>query len=97
MATVRPVDPSLLVIACCSRHVAGLDWAAERLQVPYGPISLVSQDFDFRHTSYYEKDMGPGLRKRFVAFERLVPSDCLADAKNDRPSLLFLLPKRWPL
>jgi hypothetical protein len=82
MAAFRPIDPSMLVIACFSRHRAALDWAASRLQAAYGPISLVSKDFDFNHTKYYEQEMGPDLRKRFLAFENLVASDCLPDVKN---------------
>ncbi len=82
-----PVDPSLLVIACFSRHPDALAWAKEKLKDHFGPISLISKDFEFNHTKYYEKEMGPGLLKRFLAFENLVASDCLADVKNYTISL----------
>jgi hypothetical protein len=82
-----PVDPSLLVIACFSRHPEALGWAKENLQDHFGHISLISNDFEFHHTKYYEKEMGPGLLKRFLAFERVVASDCLADVKNNTISL----------
>ena len=82
MASTRVIDPSLLVIACFSRHSDALTWAAERLSETYGPVALVSPDFDFHHTSYYEAEMGAGLRKRFLVFDKLVPSDCLPDVKN---------------
>jgi hypothetical protein len=82
MATARQPDPSLLVIACISRHLEALDWSKRRLQEEYGLISLFSNDFHFHHTTYYERQMGPGLRKRFLAFEKVVASDCLADVKN---------------
>jgi hypothetical protein len=87
MATSRQADPSLLVVVCFSRYPDALDWAREHLQSKYGPISLSSKDFDFRHTTYYEKEMGQGLRKRFLAFAQLVPSDCLAAVKNLTNSL----------
>ncbi len=73
---------SLLVIACFSRRTAALDWAAQRLAQEYSPISLTSKDFQFDQTKYYEKDMGTGLWKRFLAFATLVANDCLADIKN---------------
>ena len=79
---VRQVDPSLLVVACFSRHVEALDWAEDRLQAVFGPTCLISKDFSFHHTAYYEKEMGAGLLKRFLAFENLVSSDCLPDVKN---------------
>jgi hypothetical protein len=82
MAAISQVDPSLLVIACFSKHAHVLDWAKERLESDYGPVALASEDFSFHHTTYYEKEMGTGLRKRFLAFDRLVPSDCLAEIKN---------------
>jgi hypothetical protein len=97
------VDPSLLVVACFSRHYHCLDWARDRLQTIYGPISLISKDFDFQHTTYYEKTMGPGLHKRFLAFEQLAPTDCLADVKNLTISLekeladQHLVPETRPL
>jgi hypothetical protein len=87
MAACRPVDPSLLVVACFSRHGECLQWARDQLQEKYGPISLISNDFEFNHTKYYEKEMGPGLRKRFLAFENVVGSDCLPDVKNFTNSL----------
>ena len=94
MATSRQPDPSLLVIACFSRHIEVLDWARGRLGEAFGQISLVSNDFSFNHTKYYDKEMGPGLRKRFLCFEKLVPSDCLADVKNLTNSLELELAKQ---
>ena len=88
MAIIRnPPDPSLLAIACFSRHPEALAWAKETLAKYFGPISLISQDFEFQHTKYYEQEMGSGLRKRLLAFQNLVPSDCLAEVKNRTISL----------
>ena len=47
----------------------------------YGPVGLTSPEYAFHHTAYYEGTMGPGLIKKFFAFERLVPLDSLADIK----------------
>ena len=82
MAEIRPNEPSLLVIACFSRHPEALNWARTQLESAYGPICLTSQDFEFHHTTYYEREMGPGQRKRLLVFANLVPSDCLADVKT---------------
>lgn len=73
---------SLLVIACFSRHLAALEWAQQRLRSMNGPIALVSCDFPFHHTSYYEPTMGQGLVKRFLVFDAFFRPDCLPDAKN---------------
>lgn len=71
----------MLVIACFSRHQEALGWAQERLQLAYGPIAVLSPDFNFEQTKYYEATMGPGLKKRFLAFQNLVEGDCLPDVK----------------
>ena len=60
-----------------------MDWASRiGFSQHYGPIALSSVDFEFHHTKYYEPEMGPGLRKRFLCFQDLVASDCLPDVKN---------------
>ncbi|MBY0525157.1 MAG: DUF4416 family protein [Gemmataceae bacterium] len=81
MAKPRRVEPVLLVVAVFSRHEAVLNWARERLEDLHGPVGPVSPTFDFHQTTYYEPTMGPGLRKRFLTFERLVPPDTLPDVK----------------
>jgi hypothetical protein len=81
MAEPRSPLPALLVIASFSRHTDVLDWAHQRLEKLIGPIALISPDFDFHQTKYYEPTMGPNLRKRFLVFNDLVPLDCLADVK----------------
>jgi len=82
MGVPREPTYSLLVIACFSRHVDALDWAKEQLRLTYGPISLVSPDFPFHHTKYYDATMGTGLIKRFLVFDSIVPADCLPEVKR---------------
>ena len=41
----RSPAPALLVVAAFSRHVAALDWGAERLGQAYGPVALASNRF----------------------------------------------------
>jgi Domain of unknown function (DUF4416) len=75
-------DPVLLIVAAFSRHDAALAWARQRLEQAFGPVALASPPFAFDQTRYYELAMGPDLWKQFLAFERLVAADCLADAKR---------------
>lgn len=82
MASTREILPSLLVIPAFSRHLGALEWAETQLQAHYGPIGLRSPDFPFGYTTYYEKEMGAGLVKRFLVFEQLTSTDCLADVKR---------------
>ena len=82
MGASQVPPPSLLVVAAFSRHPAALADAQGRLAERYGPVALVSDDFDFHHTAYYTQTMGAGLRKRLIVFEPLVDADCLADVKR---------------
>jgi hypothetical protein len=36
---------------------------------------------DFKFTDYYEKQMGEGLRRKFVSFAEIVPPEKLSEAK----------------
>ena len=38
----------------------------------FGRTDFESATIDFTHTSYYEEEMGPGLKRRFVSFEKPV-------------------------
>jgi hypothetical protein len=72
----------MLVVAAFSRHDDALAWARRSLQEAYGPIALASPEYSFHHTNYYAATMGANLRKQFLAFQKLVVSDSLADIKR---------------
>ncbi|MBX9679440.1 MAG: DUF4416 family protein [Gemmataceae bacterium] len=77
-----PPNESLLVIPLFSRHVALLDETEATLVAQYGPLAAKSADYEFSHTSFYAKDMGPELRKRILIFEQLRPADILPQVKR---------------
>lgn len=47
----------------------------------FGEIEMMSADFEFNHTDYYEREMGPGLRKRFLSINGLHHRDQLVVLK----------------
>ena len=87
MAEPRSPVPALLVVAVFSRHEDTFAWAQARLVALFGPVGLASAPFVFDQTTYYEASMGRDLRKRFLAFERLVQPDRLAGFKLQTNSL----------
>jgi|SRR5579883_1064044 hypothetical protein len=87
MAEPRSPAPALLVIAVFSRHEEAFTWAQGRLEALFGPIGLASEPYLFDQTTYYEASMGRDLRKCFLAFERLVLPDRLADIKRQTNAL----------
>jgi len=82
MGEIHDPAPVFLIIAATSRHSAALTWARERSAEAYGPISLVSEAFDFAETDYYTASMGADLKKQFLAFERPVDPAMLAGIKH---------------
>jgi hypothetical protein len=52
-----------------------------RLEAGWGRADLESPAFPFDLTDYYEAEMGPGLRRRFLSFEKLIGPEALADMK----------------
>ncbi|HWG42119.1 MAG TPA: DUF4416 family protein [Gemmataceae bacterium] len=81
MAEPRSPVPALLIVAVFSRHADAFAWAQTRLETHYGPVGLRSEPFVFDQTTYYQASMGGDLRKQFLAFERLVLPDRLAEIK----------------
>ncbi len=77
----QPSEPTpvLPLIAAFSRHEVALQWARARIEAAWGPIALESPRFAFEQTSYYEAEMGRGLRKTFFALAHLAsPADLAA-------------------
>jgi hypothetical protein len=82
MGVPREPTYSLLVVACFSRHLDALQWATQQLTHRYGSVALTSPDFHFHHTKYYQTTMGTCLTKRLLAFQAIVPADCLPEVKR---------------
>ena len=55
--------------------------AAEALVREFGPAELTSEVMDFDFTDYYDRQMGRPLYRQFIAFQKLIAPDALADAK----------------
>lgn len=81
MGTVCPPRPVLLLLAAFSRHDSALDWAGEQSSRHWGPIALASDVFRFDQTRYYEPAMGPDLKKKLFAFQRLIDPARLVEIK----------------
>jgi len=81
MAAIQPHRPVLLILTAFSRYSEALAWARRRAAAVWGHVALESELFDHHETNYYEATMGPGLKKKFWALERLVDPAGLVDWK----------------
>lgn len=68
-------------MAVFSRHEQSIDWARQQAESAWGPIVLNSPRWEFTQTDFYEAEMGQGLVKMLLAFERLIDPAQLAEIK----------------
>jgi hypothetical protein len=79
-------DPSLpesakLLIGIMYKDIELFDSAKEILIKKFGEIDRESVHFDFNYTDYYEKEMGLGLKKVFLVFEKPIDKEDLVKIK----------------
>ena len=71
----------MLVAGLICRHDRPHDVIIARLVQEFGPVADTTPPFPFDFTGYYATEMGTNLVRVFIAFERMVPPDTLADLK----------------
>jgi hypothetical protein len=79
-----PVDPKpvKLFVGMLSGNAALFDACAHSLSVDYGPVELVSEVAPWEYSDYYRDEMGPGLLRKFLSFERLIDPGILPSVKQ---------------
>jgi Domain of unknown function (DUF4416) len=82
MAEVRPPIPVKLFAGMLSADPALFDECRALLCEEYGAIDLESPALPWNHTDYYQEEMGPGLTRKFIFFERLIDPALLASVKK---------------
>ena len=76
---LQPSTPVALVCAVLADSAETLTDAKERLVECFGSLRAESAVYDFDFTSYYEAEMGAGLRKQLACFaERIDPAELAA-------------------
>jgi len=82
MGSIQSPQPVKLVVALLTAVPACVGQACDLLVPRYGPIDYSSPLLPFTSTTYYEPEMGPHLQRQFVAFERLIHPEDLAQTKT---------------
>ena len=81
MAEIRSFPPVKLMCGIIAARDEHFIRAEERLSGLYGPVDSRSARFPFALTDYYEAEMGPGLKRGFLGFSRLIDPSGLAAIK----------------
>ena len=71
-----------LIIGLIYAKDSELGSCEDHLQNVFGSIETISPEYNFDITDYYESEMGKGLKRRFISFERLINADELAEVKR---------------
>jgi hypothetical protein len=59
-----------------------IEQAVRLLEKKFGPEDTRSELMDFSWTDYYTEEMGPGLKRLFVSFRKLIDRERIADIKH---------------
>lgn len=81
MGTPTPPSPVKLIVALLSAYPDLLTVATKELAEYYGESDLESEVFPWNLTCYYRDEMGEGLLRKFLSFERLVSPEDLSAIK----------------
>jgi len=81
MGKIIEPHPVKLFIGMLSQDMSLIEQLTGSLQNIFGPIDLASPVWPWEHTRYYEKEMGEGLKRKFIFFEKLIYPGAVADIK----------------
>ena len=87
MAESAPPEQVKLICGMITAEASLFDQAADTLSENFGPVDIVSEVMDFDFTSYYDRQMGFPLYRRFISFDRLIDPVELIEAKIATNSL----------
>lgn len=81
MGIITAPTPVKLFVGMLSQDTSLFEQLKEDLCHLYGPVDLASDIWQWEHTRYYEKEMGPGLKRQFIFFSTLIHPGIIADIK----------------
>ena len=81
MGTITIPQPVKAIIGVLTPEPCLLPTVYAKLTHCLGPIDFASELLPFTSTNHYENEMGPGIQRQFISFERLIDADTLAEMK----------------
>lgn len=82
MSIPRIPEPARVVVSVLSPDERVLDLAKSPLMAQLGPLEEEVGPISFNFTSYYDAELGPGIRRWLWSFRDLVDRSALADIKR---------------
>lgn len=72
MGKIADPHPVKLFIGMLCRDIFLIEQLTGELCNIFGPVDLSSPVLPWEHTCYYEREMGAGLKRKFIFFKRLI-------------------------
>ena len=82
MGKIREPAPVKLFFAEFTSQVELFPRVEKKIEEIFGEIDFFSPIFDFDYTDYYREEMGENLKKKFVAFKKLINPQRLSEIKR---------------
>ncbi len=73
--------PVKLFVGMLSQDATIFDELGQKLSDIFGPVDLESPVWPWEHTTYYQKEMGSGLKRKFIFFENLINPTSISEIK----------------
>ena len=67
---IRPASDAILIAGVLAAGDEALTLATSLMEARYGPARMATDPVPFTWTHYYDAEMGSGLTRQFLAFER---------------------------
>jgi hypothetical protein len=81
MAEIKPFTPVKLICGIIASREEIFKIAEKELSALYSEIDYSSNLIPFNFTNYYEKQMGPNLKRKFISFYNLIDPSELSQIK----------------
>ncbi len=81
MGTIRKHSPVKLIVGFIFKDAGSLKKAQCYLAKRFGKLDFESKIMPFIHSSYYEKEFGKDLKRKFISFDRPISPNKLSNIK----------------
>jgi hypothetical protein len=81
MGKISPPERVKLFVGMLSNEADLFDELKASLEKIYGPVDMEGPVWPWKHTRYYEKEMGANLKRKFIFLEKLIDPGEIPDIK----------------
>jgi hypothetical protein len=81
MGEIKKPVPEKLISGFIYKEAMDYEKAKKAMTLKFGPADLESAEMEFNYTDYYGAEMGRGLKRRFLSFEKLIDPAALSTVK----------------